>query len=70
LAIRDLAAEGVVMEVGFPPSMEMNSGVFQRETRKLQWSGFEGFRWEIVRRGVLRWKVGSVIVEGVIGDRR
>lgn len=47
------------MEVGLPPSMAMNSGVFQRETRKLQWRGFEGSRWEIVRRVVL--KVGSVM---------
>jgi hypothetical protein len=56
------------MEVGFPPSMEMNSGVFQRETRKVLCEGLRGSRWEIVRRGVVRWKVGSVIVGGVIGD--
>jgi hypothetical protein len=53
------------MEVGFPPSIEINSGVFQRETRKLQWSGSEGFRREIVRREVVRLKVGSVILDTV-----
>lgn len=61
MEIKAWAADGVVIEVGFPPSMDMNSGVFQRETRKLQWSGFEGSRWEIVRRGDLRLKVWFVI---------
>lgn len=35
-SISSFAAEGLVMEVGLPPSMVMNSGVFQRETRKEQ----------------------------------
>jgi len=54
------------MEVGLPPSMVMNSGVFQRETRKLQCEGLEGSRWEIVRRVVL--KVGFVIFDAGMGD--
>jgi len=54
------------MEVGLPPSMAMNSGVFQRETRKLQCEGFEGSRWDIVRRVVL--KVGSVMFDAGIAD--
>ena len=44
----------------------MNSGVFQRETRKLQCEGFEGSRWEIVRRVVL--KIGLVIFDAGMGD--
>jgi len=43
-SMSDFAAEGVVMEVGLPPSMVMNSGVFQRLTMNWQWEGFDGSR--------------------------
>ena len=59
------------MDVGFAPSMKINSGVFQRETRNVQSRGFEGFKCEMVRRGVVRLNVVSVILDARIDrDKR